>query len=114
MLHRLTFYFGPIVVLGYARVSTIDQDLSIQEAALRGCPLPAATSSALKKCQARPESREELAILLQFMREGDTLVVTIPRNANQKITTDSALQSIVTLFFALGHGCTLCQQSTLQ
>jgi hypothetical protein len=29
--------------------------------------------------------------------------ITIPRDANQRITTDSALQPIVTLFFTRSH-----------
>lgn len=59
---------------GYARVSTADQDLSIQEAALRaaGCTVIRAE----KKSGARRNGRTELAILLEFLAPGDTLVVT--------------------------------------
>ena len=58
---------------GYARVSTTDQDLSIQDAALRaaGCTVIRAE----KKSGARRDGRTELAILLEFLRPGDTLVV---------------------------------------
>ncbi|WP_440980231.1 recombinase family protein (plasmid) [Sphingomonas pseudosanguinis] len=59
---------------GYARVSTLDQDLSIQEAALRaaGCQ----TIRSEKKSGTDRGGRTELQILLDFLREGDTLVVT--------------------------------------
>ena len=59
---------------GYARVSTTAQDLSVQEAALRaaGCEVIRAE----KKSGASREGRTELATLLDFLRAGDTLVVT--------------------------------------
>lgn len=59
---------------GYARVSTLGQDLSIQEAALRaaGCQ----TIRSEKKSGTQRGARTELQILLDFLREGDTLVVT--------------------------------------
>ncbi|MBP1806950.1 recombinase family protein [Rubellimicrobium aerolatum] len=59
---------------GYARVSTTDQDLSLQEAALRaaGCQVIRAE----KKTGTSREGRAELELLLQFLRPGDTLVVT--------------------------------------
>lgn len=59
---------------GYARVSTIDQDLSIQVAALKaaGCDIIRAE----KQSGATIEKRAELATLLDFLRAGDTLVVT--------------------------------------
>lgn len=59
---------------GYARVSTIDQDLTIQEAALRaaGCE----TVRAEKVTGTKRDGRAELALLMQFMRKGDVLMVT--------------------------------------
>jgi DNA invertase Pin-like site-specific DNA recombinase len=59
---------------GYARVSTREQDLSIQEAALKaaGCTLIRAE----KMSGTRREGRTELELLLEFVREGDELVVT--------------------------------------
>ena len=61
-------------LFGYARVSTLGQDLSIQEAALRaaGCQ----TIRSEKKSGTQRGARTELQILLDFLREGDTLVVT--------------------------------------
>ena len=56
------------------RVSSRDQDLSIQEAALKaaGCELIRAE----KVSGTRREGRAELDLLLQFLRAGDELVVT--------------------------------------
>jgi DNA invertase Pin-like site-specific DNA recombinase len=59
---------------GYARVSTLDQDLAIQRVALAaaGC----AVIRAEKASGAAREGRDELQLLLDFLRAGDTLVVT--------------------------------------
>ena len=59
---------------GYARVSTLDQDLTLQENALRaaGCQVVRAE----KKSGAGREGRTELRLLLDFLHPGDTLVVT--------------------------------------
>ena len=62
-----------MALYGYARVSSTDQDLSLQEAALRvaGCQVVRAE----KKTGTSRHGRAELDILLQFLRPGDTLVV---------------------------------------
>jgi DNA invertase Pin-like site-specific DNA recombinase len=62
------------MLYGYARVSTIDQDLSIQKEALKaaGCDVIRAE----KVTGTSTDGRQELATVLQFLREGDTLVVT--------------------------------------
>jgi DNA invertase Pin-like site-specific DNA recombinase len=62
------------MIYGYARVSTTDQDLSIQHEKLTaaGCTVIRAE----KVSGTSTEGREELATLLQFLREGDTLVIT--------------------------------------
>ncbi|MBA9071808.1 DNA invertase Pin-like site-specific DNA recombinase [Methylobacterium sp. RAS18] len=60
--------------IGYARVSTFDQDLTVQRAALKaaGCdPIRAEKASG-----ASTAGRTELATILDFIGEGDTLVVT--------------------------------------
>jgi DNA invertase Pin-like site-specific DNA recombinase len=59
---------------GYARVSTADQDCVLQEQALRaaGCEIIRAETASAN----RREGRTELALLLEFLRPGDTLVVT--------------------------------------
>lgn len=61
-------------IFGYARVSTDDQDCSIQEAALlaAGC----ATIRSEKKSGTSMAGRAELDTLLSFLRKGDTLMVT--------------------------------------
>jgi DNA invertase Pin-like site-specific DNA recombinase len=63
-----------MALFGYARVSTIDQDVGIQEAALRaaGCQ----TIRSEKKSGTDRGARTELQTLLDFLRHGDTLVVT--------------------------------------
>ena len=59
---------------GYARVSTTDQDLTIQIEALKavGCE----TIRQEKVSGTSIQGRDELNILLEFLREGDELVVT--------------------------------------
>jgi len=63
-----------MALYGYARVSTVDQDFSIQQAALKAAScevIRAETASG-----ARRDGRTELQVLLDFLRAGDTLVVT--------------------------------------
>jgi DNA invertase Pin-like site-specific DNA recombinase len=59
---------------GYARVSTIDQDLTIQQDALKaaGCDVIRAE----KVSGTRRDGRTELQVLMDFLRPGDTLMVT--------------------------------------
>ena len=59
---------------GYARVSTDDQDCAIQEAALyaAGCDIVRSE----KKSGTTTDGRRELETLLDFIRAGDTLLVT--------------------------------------
>jgi DNA invertase Pin-like site-specific DNA recombinase len=59
---------------GYARASSEDQDCAIQEAALRtaGCTIIRSE----KKSGTTMDGRAELATLLDFIRSGDTLMVT--------------------------------------
>lgn len=61
-------------VIGYARVSTEDQDCSIQEAALAaaGCTIIRTE----KKSGTTTNDRTELETILSFIRKGDTLMVT--------------------------------------
>ena len=62
------------MIYGNARISTIDQDLSIQHAALAAAGCTVVRSE--KVTGTSTQGREGLATLLQFLREGDTLVVT--------------------------------------
>jgi DNA invertase Pin-like site-specific DNA recombinase len=61
-------------LIGYARVSSNDQDTSIQAAALRkaGCDVVRVAKASGKS----REGRDELASILEFIRPGDVLVVT--------------------------------------
>lgn len=59
---------------GYARVSSTDQDLSIQQEALRGAGCTVIRAE--KATGTTREGRSELETLLAFLRPGDTLVVT--------------------------------------
>jgi DNA invertase Pin-like site-specific DNA recombinase len=63
-----------VTAIGYARVSTTDQDLSIQEAALKaaGCEVIRAE----KRSGTTTEGRDELRTVLEFLRAGDVLMVT--------------------------------------
>lgn len=63
-----------MTTIGYARVSTTDQSLDIQEAALRsaGCEVIRAE----KRSGTTTEGREELCTVLDFLRPGDVLMVT--------------------------------------
>lgn len=63
-----------MVCYGYARVSSIDQDYTLQEKALRaaGCKIVRAE----KVSGTSRNERSELELLLEFLHEGDTLMVT--------------------------------------
>lgn len=61
-------------VIGYARVSTEDQDCSVQEAALVAAGCNVIRSE--KKSGTERSGRAELATVLAFLQSGDTLVVT--------------------------------------
>jgi hypothetical protein len=63
-----------MTVIGYARVSTTDQDLTIQEAALKaaGCEVIRAE----KRSGTTTQGREEFRTVLDFLRMGDVLMVT--------------------------------------
>jgi DNA invertase Pin-like site-specific DNA recombinase len=65
---------GPMAIYGYARVSSADQDYALQEHALRaaGCEVIRAE----KASGTVRAGRTELELLLEFLRHGDTLVVT--------------------------------------
>lgn len=63
-----------MAIYGYARVSTIDQYLAIQEAALKAAGCTVIREE--KKSGSTKQDRKELNTLLEFMRDGDSLVVT--------------------------------------
>src|SRR4051794_15912990 len=61
-------------LIGYARVSTDDQDCAIQEEALRAAGCTVIRSE--KKSGTSRDGRTELETVLSFLRSGDTLTVT--------------------------------------
>ena len=63
-----------MTIYGYARVSTIDQDLSVQEKALKNAGCQIIRSE--KVSGTSRNARTELELLLEFLKEGDTLMVT--------------------------------------
>ncbi len=60
--------------IGYARVSTVDQDFEIQQKRLKaeGCVIVRAE----KVSAASRDGRTELATIIEFLRDGDELMVT--------------------------------------
>jgi DNA invertase Pin-like site-specific DNA recombinase len=63
-----------VTTFGYARVSTTDQDLSIQEAALRAAGCEVIRTE--KRSGTTTKGRTELQTVLEFLRKGDVLMVT--------------------------------------
>jgi len=63
-----------MALYGYARVSTIDQDVTLQERTLRAAGCNIVRSE--KVSGSKRDGRTELELLLAFLRPGDTLVVT--------------------------------------
>src|SRR3977135_2096825 len=63
-----------MTVIGYARLSTPDQNLDVQESALRaaGCDLIRSE----KRSGTTTSGREELRTVLDFLRTGEVLMVT--------------------------------------
>ena len=63
-----------MTIIGYARVSTIDQNLEIQETALRAAGCEVIRSE--KRSGTTTAGRAELQTVLEFLRKGDVLMVT--------------------------------------
>lgn len=82
-----------MATIGYARVSSIGQSLDVQEAALKeaGC-----TKVFKEKRSGRKASdREQLVLALDYIREGDTLVVTrLDRLARSVIDLHQIIEQI--------------------
>ena len=62
------------MLVGYGRVSSLEQDLTIQDEALRAAGCERIFSE--KKSGRRADDRPELTEALEFVRSGDTLIVT--------------------------------------
>src|SRR4051812_11936092 len=63
-----------MTILGYARVSTNDQNLDIQEAALKAAGCDVVRSE--KRSGTTTNGRAELQTVVEFLRPGDVLMVT--------------------------------------
>ncbi len=63
-----------MTVIGYARVSTTDQNLEIQVAALKAAGCEVIRSE--KRSGTTTAGREELRTVIDFLRKGDVLMVT--------------------------------------
>jgi DNA invertase Pin-like site-specific DNA recombinase len=63
-----------MTVIGYARVSTTDQNLEVQERALREAGCDPIRSE--KRSGTTTWGRDELRTILDFLRKGDVLMVT--------------------------------------
>jgi len=79
--------------IGYARVSTEDQDCAIQEAALRAAGCDVVRSE--KRSGTITTGREELETTMAFLRPGDTLMVTrIDRLARSVLDLEQIVQAV--------------------
>jgi predicted site-specific integrase-resolvase len=77
---------GMTAILGYARVSTLGQDLDAQLAALTAVGVEASRGFSDKLSGAVNIARPGLAAHLHYAREGDTVVVTaIDRLARRRL-----------------------------
>jgi DNA invertase Pin-like site-specific DNA recombinase len=94
-----------MTVIGYARVSTTDQDLSSQEGALRaaGCEVIRAE----KRSGTSTQGREELCTVLDVMRKGDVLMVT---RIDRLARSIGDLQDIVRVIKAKGSALKATEQ----
>jgi DNA invertase Pin-like site-specific DNA recombinase len=63
-----------VTTIGYARVSTFEQDLDLQIAALKGAGCDVLRAE--KRSGASTAGRDELRTILDFIRHGDLLMVT--------------------------------------
>lgn len=92
-------------LFGYARVSSADQDLAIQEAALRaaGCTIIRAE----KRSGTTTQGRDELRTLIEFARSGDTIIVT---RIDRLARSIADLAGIVTTLETKGVGLRATEQ----
>lgn len=80
-------------LIGYARVSTTDQNCEIQEDALRAAGCTVIRSERVSGTSRK--GRSELETVLDFIREGDTLVVTrIDRLARSLFDLESIVRQL--------------------
>lgn len=94
-----------MTTIGYARVSTHDQNLEVQESALRaaGCDLIRSE----KRSGTTTAGREELRTVLEFIRSGDVLMVT---RIDRLARSVGDLQDIVRVLKACGASLRATEQ----
>lgn len=94
-----------MTVIGYAWVSTIDQNLSLQKATLRaaGCKVVRAE----KHSGATTASRKQLRAILEFLHNGDVLIVT---RIDRLARSIDDLQNIVRTIKAKGASLKVTEQ----
>jgi DNA invertase Pin-like site-specific DNA recombinase len=81
------------VIVGYARVSTSDQSLDVQEGALRAA---GAEKIFAEKLSGTTSSRPQLKAAIEFCRDGDTLIVTrLDRFARSSIDLHNIVAALV-------------------
>lgn len=96
----------PMTRVGYARVSTIDQDLDLQTAKLQaeGCTIVRSE----KVSGGSRHGRAELATIIDFLRPGDELVVTrldrLGRNTHSKVMNSTSTQVVAPTAKQVVHG----------
>ncbi len=94
------------MIVGYARVSTVDQNLELQLERLQASGCEKIFSEKLSGTQAA--NRDKLQECLEFVREGDTLLVTrLDRIARSSVD----LHNIVKLLMDKGVGFRCTEQS---
>jgi DNA invertase Pin-like site-specific DNA recombinase len=94
-----------MTVIGYARVSTSDQNLEIQEAALRAAGCQVIRSE--KRSGTTTSGRTELQTVLDFLGTGDVLMVT---RIDRLARSIGDLQDIVRAVKAKGAGLKATEQ----
>src|SRR5947207_15605999 len=94
-----------MTTIGYARVSSTDQNLAIQEQALRsaGCD----TIRSEKRSGTTTAGRDELRTVLDFLRKGDVLMVT---RIDRLARSIGDLQDVVRLVKARGAALKATEQ----
>lgn len=95
-----------MTTIGYARVSTMDQNLQLQETALRAAGCDVIRSE--KKSGTSTKGRIELQTVLDFLRKGDVLMVT---RIDRLARSIGDLQDIVRTVGAKGASLRATEQS---
>jgi DNA invertase Pin-like site-specific DNA recombinase len=94
-----------MTILGYARVSTSEQNLDIQEAALKAAGCDVVRSE--KRSGTTTSGRAELQTVLDFLRPGDVLMVT---RIDRLARSIGDLQDIVRIVRAKGASLRATEQ----